>query len=199
VSIPAYFPYRSSAARDSFLAYYDSLAGEQWPVASAERIVPTSYGDTFVRITGPADAPPLVLLPGAVATSLMWAPNIQALSQTCRTFALDQIGDIGRTTCIKRVRCLNELRAWLDEFFDALKVVGRINLMGVSYGGSLAAEYARHAPQRLSTVILLAPGATVLRLSARFVIRLALAAIAPRWYFPRLFLCRSGAKGSRMA
>src|SRR6516225_11065404 len=177
MSIPAYFPFRSAAVRDSYFAYYDSLALK----ASEKRMVPTSYGETFVRITGPADAPPLVLLPGAVATSLMWAPNMQALSAACRTFAVDQLGDVGRTTCIKRVRRVNDLLVWLDEFFDALKLGDRINLMGVSYGGSLAAEYARHAPQRLSTVILLAPGANVLHLSAQFVIRLTVAAIAPQW------------------
>ena len=122
MSIPAYFPFRSAAVRDSYFAYYDSLALKEWPVASEKRMVPTSYGETFVRITGPADAPPLVLLPGAVATSLMWAPNIWALSAACRTFAVDQLGDVGRTTCIKQVRRLNDLLVWLDEFFDALKL-----------------------------------------------------------------------------
>ena len=95
MSTSAYYPYRSVAVRDSFFAYYDSLAARQWPVASEERMAPTSYGQTFVRITGPASAPPLVLLPGAVTTSLMWAPNIQALSKVCRTFAVDQIGITG--------------------------------------------------------------------------------------------------------
>ena len=122
MSIPAYFPFRSAAVRDSYFAYYDSLALKEWPVASEKRMVPTSYGETFVRITSPADAPLLVLLPGAVATSLMWAPNIRALSAACRTFAVDQLGDIGRTTCIKQVRRLNDLLVWLDEFFDALKL-----------------------------------------------------------------------------
>jgi pimeloyl-ACP methyl ester carboxylesterase len=117
MSISAYFPYRSAAVRDSFFAYYDSLAAKGWPVASEERMVPTSHGQTFVRITGPSDAPALVLLPGAVTTSLMWAPNIQVLSQVCRTFAVDQIGDIGRTTCTKPIRHLNDLLVWLDEFY----------------------------------------------------------------------------------
>ena len=122
MSIPPYFPYRSAAVRESYFAYYDSLAVNEWAVTSEKRVVPTSYGETFVRITGPADAPPLVLLPGAVATSLMWAPNMQALSAACRTFAVDQLGDVGRTTCIKRVRRVNDLLVWLDEFFDALKL-----------------------------------------------------------------------------
>lgn len=187
MSIPTYFPYRSVAARDSYFAYYDSLATKEWPVNSKEQMVPTSYGQTFIRITGPADAPPLVLLAGAVTTSLMWAPNIQALSQACRTFAVDQIGDIGRTTCAKPIRNLNDLLFWLDELFDALELGDRINLMGCSYGGWLTAEYARHAPQRLSAAILLAPGGAVLRLSAQFMIRLTLAAIAPRWFLAPVF------------
>ncbi len=180
------FPYRSEALRESFFAYYDSLAARQWPVASEERMVATSYGQTFVRITGPAGAPPLVLLPGAATTSLMWAPNIQALSQACRTIAVDQIGDLGRTTCVKPVRRFTDLFAWLNELFDALQPGDRINLAGLSYGGGLAAQYALHFPERLNKTILMAPGATVLRLKTQFMTRLILAAIAPRRCLPPL-------------
>lgn len=181
MSLPAYFPYRSAVVRDAYLAHYDALTAKEWPVSSEERMLLTSYGQTFVRITGPADAPPLVLLPGALATSLMWAPNIKTLSEACRTFAVDQVGDVGRSTCTQPLRRLNDLLAWLDELFDALELGDRINLMGCSYGGSLTAEYAMHSPHRLGKIIMLAPGATVLHLSAQFVIRLTLAAIANRW------------------
>jgi hypothetical protein len=58
MSLPAHFPYRSAAVRDTYLAHYDALAAKEWPVVSEERMVPTSYGQTFVRITGPADAAP---------------------------------------------------------------------------------------------------------------------------------------------
>ncbi|HKS96298.1 MAG TPA: alpha/beta hydrolase, partial [Terriglobia bacterium] len=191
MSIPDYLPYRSAAAREAFFAYYDALAAKQWPAASETRRVPTSYGETFVRLTGPAGAPPLVLLPGAATTSIMWTPNIQALSEGCRAFAVDQLGDVGRTTCTKRVEHVSDLLLWLDELFDGLKLADRIHLAGISYGGWLAAEYARHAPRRLSTLVLLAPGNTVLRVSAQFIVRIALAAVAPetflrplaRWMF----------------
>jgi len=39
----------------------------------------------------------------------------QPLSEICRTFAVDQIGDVGRTTCTKPVRGVHDLLAWLDE------------------------------------------------------------------------------------
>ena len=187
MSIPAFFPYRSEAIRDAYFAYYDSLTAKQWPLRSQERMIPTSYGQTFVRISGPAGAPPLVLLPGAVGTSLLWAPNVGALSEDFRTIAVDQIGDIGRTTCTRPVSHVNDLLGWLDELFDALAPGNPINIVGVSYGGWLALQYAQHAPQRVRAIIPLAPGGAVLRLSARFMLSLALAALATRWFFRPVF------------
>src|SRR5512142_1461537 len=109
-----YYPYRSEAVRESCLAYYDSLAAREWPIASEERNVPTSYGHTFVRVGGASGAPPLVLLPGAASTSLMWRPNIKALSAECRTFAVDQMGEVGRSICVKKIRSHEDLFAWLS-------------------------------------------------------------------------------------
>ena len=63
--------------------------------------VPTSYGRTFVRISGPADAPPLVLLPGGGSSLLMWAPNVAALSERYRVYAIDRLGDIGRSVYLR--------------------------------------------------------------------------------------------------
>ena len=65
--------------------------------------------------------PPLVPIPGMPGTSLMWAPNIQALSGAYRTVAVDQIGDAARSLCDKPVRRLNDLLVWLDELFDTLE------------------------------------------------------------------------------
>jgi pimeloyl-ACP methyl ester carboxylesterase len=185
MSIPEYFPYRSSAVRDSYFEHYDSLAAKQWPIASETRMVPTTRGATFVRISGPVSAPPLVLLHGAGSTSLMWAPNIQALSCEYRTFAVDQIGEIGRSTCTQPVRSLDDLLSWLDELFDALELGNRINLAGLSYGGALTAQYALHFPKRLNKIVLLAPGNTVMRASIEFYARLILGIIAKRRFLPQ--------------
>jgi pimeloyl-ACP methyl ester carboxylesterase len=180
----AYYPYRSEAARGRCLAYLDSLAARQWPIESEERMVPTTYGATFVRISGPRGGPPLVLLHGAGTTSLMWAPNIGTLSAELRTFAVDQVGEFGRSCCAKPVRSLSDLPVWLDELFDGLGLEGGVNLAGISYGGALAAQYALHFPMRLDKIVLIAPGATVLRPTAEFWARLILAAVHSRTGLP---------------
>jgi pimeloyl-ACP methyl ester carboxylesterase len=141
---------------------------------------------TFVRVTGPPGAPPLVLLHGAATTSLMWAPNIETLSRHFRTFAVDQVGEIGRSTCIKPVRTQNDLLAWLKELLDALELGAGVNLAGLSFGGALTAQYALHFPERVHKAILLAPGATVLRLRTEFMVRLAFAVLARRRGLPSL-------------
>ncbi len=91
-----YHPFRSPEAKEKYLKPDDEQA-KLWPVASETTTVETSYGQTFVRISGKPDAPPLVLLPGGLGTSLMWVPNIEALSESYRTYALDNIYDVGRS------------------------------------------------------------------------------------------------------
>jgi pimeloyl-ACP methyl ester carboxylesterase len=187
-----YYPYRSEAARDICLQYFLAKAIREWPIASEEYTVPTAYGETFVRVSGPPGAPPLVLLHGAGATSLMWTPNIQALSAGCRTFAVDQIGEFGRSLCTRPPRSLDDMMTWLNQLFDGLDLKGPVNLAGMSYGGALAAQYALRSPQRLSRLVLIAPGSTVLRLRAAFWMHVLVLAIgrrrglAPflRWVFP---------------
>ena len=150
-------------------------------------MAPTSYGETFARITGPTGAPPLVLLHGAGATSLMWAPNVRALSAACRTVAVDQMGEFGRSTCAKPLPTMSDQLAWLNELFDALELGNVINLVGISYGGAMAAQYALHHPERLNKLVLLAPGATVLRTTTQFMVRMTFALLARRRGFLRLF------------
>src|SRR4029453_919527 len=61
---------------------------------------------------------------------------------------------------------------WLHEVLMVLVPEGRSSLMGLSLGGSSAAPYACRFPERLSSLVLLAPGATVLRLAPGFFVRL---------------------------
>jgi hypothetical protein len=81
-------PFRSAEARDRYLRNYDKRA-ESWPVPSESLMVATSVGQTFVRVSGPPDAAPLMLLPGFGGDSLSWLPVIEALAADFRTYAVD--------------------------------------------------------------------------------------------------------------
>ena len=163
-------PFRSAEARERYLAFYDEHA-KSWPVASEARTVHTDDGDTFMLISGPVDAPPLVLLPAGRTNSLCWTPVIEALSESFRTYAVDAIYDDGRSMSSRPIKTTADATGWLDRLFDALELADGVNLMGVSFGGWLAAEYLLHAPERLAKVVWLSPAGVVLPMSGEFLAR----------------------------
>ncbi len=163
-------PFRSAEAKQRFLEMYDNKARE-WPVESESKMVDTSFGQTFVRISGPAGAPPLVLLPGTGGNSLMWLSNIEALSEPFQTFAVDPIYDYGRSVYTRHLKSGDDFANWLDELFSALELGDDINLMGLSGGGWMTGQYALCFPDRLAKIVLLAPAATVLPMSKRWMLR----------------------------
>ena len=182
----AYHPFRSAKAQEQYLQLYDMTA-KKWPVVSESRTVDTSYGNTFVRISGPAGAQPLVLLHGIGGNSLQWVPNIKALSESYRTYAIDNIYDYGRSVYMRTIKSPDDFVLWLDELFSALELGDNINLMGLSYGGWLTSLYALRFPERLNKIVLLAPVCTVLPLRPEWIIR-AIFCVIPHRYFTKSFL-----------
>lgn len=176
-----YHPFRSAGAKQRYLEFYDEIA-KDWPVESKTRMIDTSYGRTFVRISGPVDAPPLVLMHGANATSLSWMPNIKALSRSYRTYAVDNIYEFGRSEFTKIFKVPDDFVDWMNELFLALDLGDNINMMGLSYGGWLTSQYALKHPEKLDNIVLLAPAATVLPLGVGF-IKPALISILPHRHF----------------
>lgn len=164
----SYHPFRSAKAKERYMELYDSRA-KDWPVESETRMIDTSFGPTFVRISGPSDARPLVLIPGAGTTSLMWIPNIKPLAESFRTYAVDNIYDFGRSVFRRKLKVPEDFVQWLDELFDALELGGHINIIGLSYGGWITSQYALRYQDRLDGIVLLAPAATVANFSWGFI------------------------------
>jgi pimeloyl-ACP methyl ester carboxylesterase len=138
----------------------------------------------FVRVSGPGDAPPLVLLPSAAASSLFWIPNIEALSQSRRVYAVDNLHDFGRSVSRAPARTVRDHTDWLEALFDALGLQKDVSLAGLSYGAWLAAQFALRAPGRLRALVLMAPPATVRQLPLRWAWH-GLTGLLPHRYFLR--------------
>jgi pimeloyl-ACP methyl ester carboxylesterase len=176
-----FHPFKSAEAKARYLAYEDIML-KKWAVTSEEKTVQTSYGKTFMRISGPADAPPLVLLPGGGCNSLIWNANIKALSGEYRTYALDNIYDFGRSVYTREITNGNEFAGWLDELFDTLRLDSNIRIIGYSYGGWVTSQYALNHGERLSRVVLIAPAWTILPVSNEFLWNMV-ATLLPFRYF----------------
>lgn len=140
----------------SFLAAYNA-AMALWPVPFEEIDIPSQFGTTHVVVCGPKDAPPLVLLHGYMATLTMWSPNVAAFSKSYRVFAVDVMGQPGKSKPARPISSTSDFIAWLTATLDALQLE-RILLVGMSFGGWLALNYAVAAPHRVQKLVLLSPG-----------------------------------------
>lgn len=177
--IPAYHPFKSFKAQEKYLAYYD-LRAKEWPVASEVKYVETSFGKTFVRISGVTNKPVLVLMPSVSSSSLMWIPNIKGLSVHFRVYAVDNIYDVGRSINSRVMKNENDMVAWMDELFTKLNLGDSINIAGLSLGGWLTSEYTLLHPERIRKAIWIAPVATIYDVPGEFMWRGILAAIPNR-------------------
>ncbi|MFC7307114.1 alpha/beta fold hydrolase [Streptomyces monticola] len=154
----------------TFFAAYDAVLS-QWPVKVHSADVPGPYGSTRVQVCGPEGGTPLVLLPGGGTTSVTWFANIGDLARDHRVYAVDVMGDIGRSTHDgAQLRGPGDLMAWLDALFDGLGLDGA-HLCGHSYGAWIALTYALHAPHRLGRIALLDPTNCFAGMSFRYLAR----------------------------
>jgi pimeloyl-ACP methyl ester carboxylesterase len=188
-----FHPFRSARAKERYLKRYDERAAA-WPVPCRTRTVETAAGETFMRISGPDDAPALILLPSASSPSLIWMPNIEELSKSFRVYALDNIYDVGRSVYRTPFKTPDDYTGWLDGVFDALGIRGDLSLMGLSYGAWLTAQYALRFAKRLRAIVMAAPPATIQPLPGAWA-WYGLSALIPhrffmknmlRWMFPAL-------------
>ncbi len=184
MTLPSHHPFASETKKAKYVAHLQQRA-TAWPIAFEEKVVETAHGRTFMRISGPVDAPPLVLLPGGGTNSLMWQPNIAGLSAHYRTYALDSILDIGLSANTQPIKTVDDLTAWLEELFEALKLGPELRLMGLSHGAWLSAHYAHRFPARLAKVVLLAPPGWAVAIRPGYLLHMMQILLPPRRYFIR--------------
>jgi pimeloyl-ACP methyl ester carboxylesterase len=143
--------YRSSAGYTALMAFYEACLA-RWPVPCQCVAVPTRHGETHVIASGPADAPPLVLMRGAAGNALLWAPAIAYLSRDLRTYAVDVIGESGRSAPNRPSYRGAAYGEWMVDVLDALEIE-RASVAGASRGGWLTLKVAHFAPERVHRIV----------------------------------------------
>lgn len=143
------------AVRESYLNFL-----KNWPVPNEQLRVPTREGETFVVVSGPQDAPALVLLHGASGNAVMWMGDVAAWAAHFRVFAVDVIGDAGLSAPSRPPLESDAHALWLNDVMDGLSL-SRASFAGVSNGGWLVLDYATRRPDRVESLVVLCPGGVV--------------------------------------
>jgi len=87
----------------------------------------------------------------------MWAGDVGEYSRHYRVYAVDLIGEPGKSAPARPDWNSPAYAEWLGDVFDALKVERAI-LIGLSQGGWTALKFATSRPERVDKLVLLTPG-----------------------------------------
>jgi pimeloyl-ACP methyl ester carboxylesterase len=156
----------SDAAREKFMAAYER-AFALWPQPTEEFDIETATTTTRVHAYRPhPGGDPVVLLTGAGFNASGWYPHVAALAEGHPVYGVDMPGDPNPSVARAPVTPPAACAAWLDELLGQLSD-RPAHLVGLSYGGWVAANQALRAPARVASVTLLDP-AGFTPLDARF-------------------------------
>lgn len=147
--------YKTPQGYQIIMDWYDSVL-QKFPVAYESLYVDTRFGPTHVLAMGAVDQPPLVLLQGMAGSSVLWYKQVADFARHYRVYALDTVGQPGRSAPNAPSFFGNGYVHWLTDALDALKL-DQVDLAGVCLGGWVALQMGIHAPQRLKRVVMLSP------------------------------------------
>lgn len=151
--------YKSVAGKQAVMAVYDEVL-ERWPVPFATINVPTRHGDTFVIHSGNEQGRPLLLLHGAGGNSAMWAGDVAAYGRDHPVYAIDLIGEAGKSAPNRPAWEGPAFEEWLGDIINYLES-DKPTLIGISQGAWAALKYAVAHPEHVDRLILISPGGIV--------------------------------------
>ncbi|MBL8133464.1 MAG: alpha/beta hydrolase [Anaerolineae bacterium] len=170
--------YRSEAGRQALMEFYDRVLA-RWPVAYQTLMVETRFGETHVIASGDPLNPPLILLHGATSNAATWAGDVAAYAAAYRVYAVDLVGEPGKSAPTRPPYEGADLTDWLEEVRIGLQI-GPVMLIGLSLGGWMTLKYAIAYPQNVAAMVLLTPAGLVAP-NAAFFRRMLLLFLLGRW------------------
>ncbi len=151
--------FESEAGRDQVRGWHRHFR-ERITAPLESRTLPTTVGETHVLVGGPVDAPPVVLLHGAMASSSQVLHELADLMAGHRVYAVDVIGQSVMSADVRLPVDDDSYGRWLVEVLEGLDLEAA-HVVGVSWGGFVAQRLAILAPERVRKLVLLVPAGIV--------------------------------------
>ncbi len=153
-----YSIYKNPEIEKKLMSIYEDRMAE-WPVPYESRYIDSQYGKVFVVISGNEDAPPLLLLHASAMASWSWLYNIEGLDKYYRTYAIDTIGDAGRSVLDDVERFPQDGESLAELYTEIMDTLGvqKACFIGASQGGFISTNVALHTPERVEKLILCGP------------------------------------------
>lgn len=159
--------YKSEEGKKQIINFYESLL-LQWYQPSKQFLLETSYGNTFIIENGKKDAPALILLHGSGSNSAMWTADAKEFSEKYHVFAIDIIGECGKSSENRPDFKSDNYSNWISEIIEKLGL-SKVSIIGCSRGGWIAMDFAVKHPGKVEKLVLMATeGVTQVRTKTIF-------------------------------
>ncbi|AQR94489.1 carboxylesterase YbfK [Clostridium saccharoperbutylacetonicum] len=147
--------FKTEAGRKAVIKLYDEFL-QKLALSYEKFYVNTRYGKTFIIASGEKSNLPLILLHGSGMNSVMWLRDIKEYSKTYRVYAIDMLGEPGKSDENRPSLSGACYAEWLKEVFENLSVE-RANIIGISLGAWLAIKFSVYYPEMVTKLVLLCP------------------------------------------
>jgi pimeloyl-ACP methyl ester carboxylesterase len=151
--------FTSAVGERQVMELYDKMLA-RWPVDHELLEIPTRHGKTFIIAAGSKSAEPLILLHGAGSNSLMWIDDFEQYSRHYRVYAIDLIGEAGKSAVTRPAWQGPAYEDWLADIYEGLQIT-RASIIGISQGGWTALKFATARPEQISRLVLICPGGII--------------------------------------
>ncbi|MCF8358452.1 MAG: alpha/beta hydrolase [Prolixibacteraceae bacterium] len=175
--------YKSEQGKKAIIVFYENLLAE-WHQPSKQYYLNTSFGKTFIVESGDKNAPAILLLHGSGSNSAMWVSDAKALSEKYRVFAIDIIGECGKSAQIRPEFKDSNHANWLMEIVESLGL-SRVSLIACSLGGWIALDFTTKYPARVEHLVLTAT-AGITPIKTKAVLLVILTSLAGKWGMQKL-------------
>jgi len=146
--------FKSESGKSAVLAHYSKLV-QVIQVPYQEHYVDTSYGKTFMIETGEPSKPKIFLFHGSCSNSAMWFSDLNVLSKEFNCFAVDILGEAGKSDENRLDLQSDDYAKWIDEILNTLNIESG-HFIGNSFGGWMVLKFATTFPKRVQSLSLIA-------------------------------------------
>lgn len=147
--------FKSESGKKEILALYDEKL-QELDIAYQYKKVNTRFGETNLIITGDAENPPLIIVPGSNACAPIGLETYPTLSKKYQVFAVDVLAQPNKSAETRLSMKDDSYGIWMNEVITALELKD-VTLAGFSFGGLVILKTLLHEEANIKEAFLAAP------------------------------------------
>ncbi|MFD2913802.1 alpha/beta fold hydrolase, partial [Jeotgalibacillus terrae] len=166
----AYKGFKSKEGYEIYQTAYNEMT-KLWDVQFKRETISTSFGDVSIIVAGDQSKEPLVFFHAFGFSSLEWYKCAERLADDFELYFIDVLGEFNQSNTKEHLNEREDYDSWITEVFDQLQFAS-VSIIGHSNGGWHAINYACLKPDRVKSLVILSPAASIKRMNISFYFRL---------------------------